>query len=161
MRKHRQHSGPLRRWEKLLGFLLFFTLAFFPFISINALFAELAIFVRELPEHDTIGSLIGAAFQIANVSPMILVAVGHYFRIRESLVIPVFIGLGVLDTLLLAVFWSANAGGHSVALLLLSFLSGIVGCTGVVFLFAYVSSNYHPLMIAATSTGLCCARGLL
>ena len=61
---------------------------------------------------------------------------------REVLMLTIFMWLSILDMILLAIFWNHNAvvfsGNHSVGLILLTFFSGVVGCSGVVFLYAFV-----------------------
>ena len=39
---------------------------------------QISIFVETAPEKDNIGTILGISFQIGNVSPLILVLLGHW-----------------------------------------------------------------------------------
>lgn len=138
-------------------YLLCFMFGFFPFLIINAIFAELPVFIDEAPEGKRIGALLGTAFQIANITPFVYIFCQEHFRIRDRIAVPALSLLGVLDAVLLIALWNKHVpiGGSETSfwLLFCTFLSGVVGCTGVVVLFGYVSS-YRMLYLSAVSSGL-------
>ena len=47
---------------------MFFIVGLFPWLTVNGVFAELAVFNRYMPEHKKLSSQAGMACQIANIS---------------------------------------------------------------------------------------------
>ena len=52
----------------LTEWLKFFVVGLFPWLAVNGVFAELAVFNRYMPEHKKLSSQAGMACQIANIS---------------------------------------------------------------------------------------------
>eukprot|EP00762_Andalucia_godoyi_P004203 ANDGO_05563.mRNA.1 hypothetical protein ACA1_140250 len=134
-------------------YTLFLLMGFFPFLLINSIFSELPFLVDTLPEGKSIGVYIGAAFQVANISSFIYIFVNERKPIRDTISLPLLSSLGIADAFLLSALWNKRVNSTSFWVLLCTFLSGIVGCTGVVALFGYVS-KFKMTFLSGVSTGL-------
>ena len=107
-------------------------------VCINGLWVELPLLVPHIPEGWYLPSYLSVLIQMANVGPL-FVTLMHRFRpgrLNETAVIYFIISLGVVASLLLALFWRETpvvAGAPcSVALLVLTFFLATVDCTSSV-----------------------------
>jgi len=143
--------------QNVTGYILFLILGFIPFSFINGLWAEVPIFIHETKEGNSIASLIAASYNVANIFPFLYVFLMSFVKISEKYSIIFFTLLGIVSCIVLGFFWkgSTHVFGKdiSIALLVFSFTSGLVGCTLVLVLYAF-ASNYRRLFTSALSTGM-------
>lgn len=107
-------------------------------VAINGMWVELPLVVPEIPEHWYLPSYLTVLIQMANIGPLFITLLHRFCpgKLDERPVIYFIVGLGIVVTFLLALFWKhtvAIAGSlHSVPLLILSFLLSAVDCTSSV-----------------------------
>ncbi|MED6257015.1 hypothetical protein ATANTOWER_006471 [Ataeniobius toweri] len=116
-------------------------------VSVNSLWVELPVVVRELPEGWNFPAYLSVLIAFGNLGP-IAVTVTHHCapsRLNERVAIYCIQALAVVASLFLAIFWSHTvtmAGAErSLPFLLLSFVLALVCCTSTVtflpFMFQY------------------------
>ena len=109
--------------------LKFFTVGLFPWLAVNGVFAELAVFNRYMPEHKKLSSQAGMACQIANIS-LVYVYLRRVYRdsfISNRTTVWLLLFLNCVSCVALALFWRVTNGEHSIVILLCTFTGGIVG----------------------------------
>ncbi|XP_075772942.1 LOW QUALITY PROTEIN: solute carrier family 52, riboflavin transporter, member 2 [Pelodiscus sinensis] len=104
-------------------------------VAVNALWVELPVVVKQLPEGWNLPAYLSVLIALGNVGP-VAVTLAHKLapgRLRERWVIQAMQALGVVAALFLALFWhrTAEVAGEprSLAFLLLAFLLALVCCT--------------------------------
>ena len=137
----------------LYGWWLFFLLGAAPWLVVNGIFIEMPIFTKTLPEGDKLAAIIGAVVQIGNAAPFAYLPLRHRFGLRQDVTVGVMLVIEVLVCLLLCFTWNKYIGGHSIPLLLTTFLGGVVGCTSKVTWFPF-AGDYRKEAISAMSTGM-------
>ena len=135
--------------------LKFFIVGLFPWLAVNGVFAELAVFNRYMPEHKKLSSQAGMACQIANIS-LVYVYLRRVYRdsfisIRTTVWLLLF--LNCVSCVALALFWRVTNGEHSIVILLCTFTGGIVGILSIVTLYPWATSFQQPRAVSAISTG--------
>lgn len=107
-------------------------------VAINGMWVELPLVVHHIPENWYLPSYLTVLIQMANIGPLFITLM-HRFRpgtLDERPVIYCIVVLGIVATFLLAFFWNNTVviagSGHSVPLLILSFLLSVVDCTSSV-----------------------------
>ncbi|KAG8240249.1 hypothetical protein J437_LFUL004709 [Ladona fulva] len=126
--------------------ILALTFALGAWISVTGFWVELPILIAHLPEGWRISSQLSVAIQLANIGPVIIGTIswhkkgegderGLSLSTRRCTIYSLLI-LGVIANIVLAFEWNATIviGGysHSLALILLLFSVGLIGCTSPV-----------------------------
>eukprot|EP01060_Flectonema_neradi_P035119 TRINITY_DN6360_c0_g1_i1.p1 TRINITY_DN6360_c0_g1~~TRINITY_DN6360_c0_g1_i1.p1 ORF type:complete len:464 (+),score=54.35 TRINITY_DN6360_c0_g1_i1:48-1439(+) len=137
----------------LYGWWLFFLLGAAPWLVVNGIFIEMPIFTKKLPEGDKLAAIIGAVVQIGNAAPFAYLPLRHRYGLRQDITVCVMLVVEVAVCLLLCFTWDEYIGGHSIPLLLTTFLGGVVGCTSKVTWFPF-AGDYRKEAISAMSTGM-------
>ncbi|NXO00983.1 S52A3 protein, partial [Rhinopomastus cyanomelas] len=107
-------------------------------VAINGLWVELPLLVTVLPEQWDLPSYITIIIQTANVGPLLVTVMHHFWPglLKEVPVIYGIISVGVVSCLLLAFLWDCTSTisgiTHSTAFLLLTFFLSLVDCTSSV-----------------------------
>jgi len=152
------------RMNFFVAYLTFFVFGLSPWLLVNALYLELPIFIENISEGASIVVFMSSAIQLANIVAFFFV----WWQTRHSplpysLSISGIIVLAIIDSFLVGCFWDVEVNilnsMHSVTLLVWTFLAGCVGCLSMVIFFPF-ASQYDPVLISATSTGMGC-NGLL
>lgn len=133
-------------------FALFVVFGISSWLTVNSTWAELPELVRRVPEGWAIATYMSFALQLANVGPVCY----SYVRVRGLVtmcnIIYGLLLLGTVASLLLAVLWehTTRLGGdrHSVALLLLCFVSGVVDCTTTLVYWPFAALFPKPYTVA-------------
>jgi hypothetical protein len=140
---------------------LFTLLGFFPFLIINAVFAEIAFLIAAQPEGKSLGAILGLSFQLANISSFIYIYCAEKYRLPDTPALSVLSTLGLVVAILICALSPVTVNGHSVPLIVLVFMSGVVGCTGIVVLFGFAakfdSKNTTFLSSGLAVSGCACA----
>ena len=135
--------------------LKFFIVGLFPWLTVNGVFAELAVFNRYMPEHKKLSSQVGMACQVANIS-LVYVYLRKVYRdsfISIHATVWLLLFLNCVSCVALAFFWRVIDGEHSIVILGCTFTGGIVGILSIVTLYPWATSFQQPRAISALSTG--------
>ena len=140
--------------------LMFFSVGLFPWLVVNGIFAELAVFNRILPEGKSLSSQAGAICQVANVG-LVYVWLRHRYGefISISKTMWLLLGLSFVSCVVLSFAWNVTVGGVSVVLFSTTFTGGIVGIVGLTVIYPW-ASRFPPSATSAVSTGTA-SSGLL
>uniref|UniRef100_A0A1A8IWJ1 Riboflavin transporter n=1 Tax=Nothobranchius kuhntae TaxID=321403 RepID=A0A1A8IWJ1_NOTKU len=116
-------------------------------VSVNSLWVELPVVVRELPEGWNLPAYLSVMIALGNLGPMVVTVVHHCAPgwLNDRVVIHCIQALAVVASAFLAIFWSHRVGvGEtelSLPFLLLTFVLALVCCTSNVtflpFMFRY------------------------
>ncbi|KAJ4461983.1 putative riboflavin transporter 2 [Paratrimastix pyriformis] len=141
-------------WAFVGDWTLFFFLGFGPFLLVNALWAEMPFYVAQQPEKDSIATWVSSVYNIGNIFPLLYMAMMKYFpRIHDFHVLASLFILGIGASVLLAIFSQSVVGGISLILYMLTLVAGMIGCTGIVSLFAY-ASQFPSRLTSSFSAGM-------
>ncbi|KAJ0408863.1 hypothetical protein ATCC90586_007961 [Pythium insidiosum] len=126
-------------------------------IMTNASYIELGVFLRVLPEQYGIFAYSIFALQSANIYPLLYMLLnGREQRVRHATVIWVLLAVGIVTAMLMSVLWKETATvfgkPHSVAMLVLTHLGGLVSATSSVVFYPYVGT-FPGMYTSALSTG--------
>ena len=135
--------------------LMFFSVGMFPWLLVNGIFVELAVFNKILPEGIELSSQAGAITQIANVGLLYVWLRDRYKNSRWlslSYTIWALLGLCFVSCMILCFAWDVTVGGVSVVLLSTTFTGGLVGIIGLTVIYPWVS-EFPPGATSAVSTG--------
>eukprot|EP00033_Pygsuia_biforma_P002255 GCRY01002499.1.p1 GENE.GCRY01002499.1~~GCRY01002499.1.p1 ORF type:complete len:512 (+),score=98.39 GCRY01002499.1:229-1764(+) len=145
----------------LIGYCLFFLIGVSPFLLINALWAEVPIFVAQFDSGD-IASNIGLFYNLANVVPLIyvlLVTKSQKSRsassqsLADHFITSFLILLAIVDSFLICLFWRDKADGFFYGLMICTFLSGVIGCASTCVYFNLVG-QYKQIFKSSLSAGM-------
>ncbi|XP_077209657.1 solute carrier family 52, riboflavin transporter, member 2 isoform X2 [Paroedura picta] len=121
-------------------------------VSINALWVELPVVVKRLPEGWNLPAYLSVLIALGNVGPM-SVTLAHHFapgRLKERWLIHAIQLLAVGAALFLALFWHRTAAiagmEHSLAYLVLAFLLALLCCTSNVSFLPFMY-QFPPLFV--------------
>lgn len=127
-------------------------------VAINGMWVELPLIVPAIPEGWHLPSYLTVIIQMANIGPFFITFM-HRFRpgvLKERTVIYCILGLGIIATFLLAIFWKVTVtvadSLHSVPLLVLSFLLSVVDCTSSVTFLPFMT-RLHPQYLTTYFVG--------
>ncbi|CAL6028183.1 Conserved_hypothetical protein [Hexamita inflata] len=117
--------------------------AYGPFNVINALWAQFAEFNNVLPEGDSLNSTVNLVYNIANLLCLFAMPFLHKCRkLNDFILLESMLILAVILLLLLGFLYKVTINNKiSIVLLSVSFLSGIVGCFGVTYIFPTLSTS--------------------
>ena len=149
MNQYENNTFTTKQW------LQFFFVGLFPWVTVNSVFAELAVFNRYMPEGKELSSQAGLACQIANIS-LIYVYLRSIFQDRFITIektVYILLFLTIISCLTLSFLWQVTIGGHSIIILACTFSGGIVGILSIVTLYPWASNFQQPKAISALSTG--------
>ena len=149
MNQYENNTFTTKQW------LQFFFVGLFPWVTVNSVFAELAVFNRYMPEGKELSSQAGLACQIANIS-LIYVYLRSIFQDRFITIektVYILLFLTIISCLTLSFLWQVTIGGHSIIILTCTFSGGIVGILSIVTLYPWASNFQQPKAISALSTG--------
>ncbi|KAJ0393024.1 hypothetical protein P43SY_012111 [Pythium insidiosum] len=126
-------------------------------IMTNASYIELGVFLRVLPEQYGIFAYSIFALQSANIYPLLYMLLnGREQRVRHATAIWVLLAIGIVTAMLMSVLWKETAmvfgKPHSVAMLVLTHLGGLVSATSSVVFYPYVGT-FPGMYTSALSTG--------
>ncbi|TMW58902.1 hypothetical protein Poli38472_007047 [Pythium oligandrum] len=150
-----QHASQERRQIATYAAFVGFGLA--SWIMTNASYVELGVFLRELPEKYSIVAYLIFALQSANIYPfMYMLLNAHGQRVTHSTAIWFLLVLGIIVAILMSLLWhqttAINGHPHSVAMLVLTHLGGLVSATSTVVFYPYVA-GFPSIFTSALSTG--------
>jgi riboflavin transporter 2 len=108
-------------------------------LAVNGIWAEIPVLWSKAPERESLAPILTVTFQLANIGPLIFLAIRLRHKRRRKLqsysIIAMFV-VGVISSVLLAVFWNKTnqIGGseYSTALISISFMFALVDCTSSV-----------------------------
>jgi hypothetical protein len=133
-----------------------------PWLLVNALFAQLPIFIAQTPESFNIASYIVLLTQVGNgVAALFVVFLTHrgaHWSLQQranvcARAICVILVLETTASAAIAFLWTATLGGHSVAILLATVCGGIAGCMSVILVYPF-TAPLQPVATVAMSTGM-------
>ena len=108
-------------------------------------------------QSQTNSTYIGAAYNLANVVPLLYIYLNHRRPISDKSVVVLSAICAMASAVALALAWRVTAvlGGSSVSIVIIgmSFAAGACGCLLGVVLFAY-ASGFRPLATTALSLGM-------
>jgi len=117
------------------------------------------VLITETPEGPAIGAYLSVALQLSNVFAVLYVFVQNIKPISHTISVSVILILGFAVSILLSFFWETQGvlfgANHSIGLIVLVFISGVVGCLSVVVFYPF-SSLYNLQLTSALSTGMGC-----
>ncbi|GLD94756.1 hypothetical protein PINS_up003380 [Pythium insidiosum] len=147
----------MARSSRRATFAAFIGFGLASWIMTNASYIELGVFLRVLPEQYGIFAYSIFALQSANIYPlMYMLFNGREQRVRHATAIWVLLVIGVVAALLMSVLWKETAivfgKSHSVAMLVLTHLGGLVSATSSVVFYPYVGT-FPAMYTSALSTG--------
>ncbi|KAF4147620.1 hypothetical protein GN958_ATG03193 [Phytophthora infestans] len=138
-------------------FLAFVGFGLASWIMTNVTYVELGVFLRELPEHYSIYAYSILALESANLYPLLYMLLNAKQQLlSQSTVIWWILLQGVVVSVLMSMLWGQTASvfgaRHSIAMLLLTHLGGMVSTTSSVVFYPFVAS-FPPLFTSALATG--------
>ncbi|XP_025083159.1 solute carrier family 52, riboflavin transporter, member 3-B-like isoform X2 [Pomacea canaliculata] len=149
--------------SKLLVHVLVCVFAVSSWVDINGMWVELPILVSHLPEQWTLPSYITVLGQVANIGPLVFLAITYRISGRpvkrptlDKITSYIIMLVGLTSTLLLSFFWRSTqhvAGAErSLALLTLSFFLSLMDCTSSVAYVAFMAS-LQPVYLSSFFVG--------
>ncbi|DAZ95467.1 TPA: hypothetical protein N0F65_002152 [Lagenidium giganteum] len=155
-RKMQQLQTEQRR-NRVATFLAFACFGLASWVMTNATYIELGVFLQVLPESYGIYAYSIFALQSANIYPLLYMLLNsRQQRMKQTTMIWILLVIGVLVSLLMSLLWDHTAvvfgAEHSVAMLLLTHLGGLVSATSSVVFYPYVAT-FPPLYTSGLSTG--------
>lgn len=153
-------SGPRRlrdRRQRVATFAAFVGFGLASWLMTNVTYVELGLYLRELPEHYSIYAYSILALESANIYPMLYMLLNARQQLlRQATVIWWILAQGVVVAVLMSGLWAQTVSilgsRHSVAMLILTHLGGMVSTTSSVVFYPYVAS-FPPLFTSALATG--------
>eukprot|EP00007_Cunea_sp_BSH-02190019_P008331 CAMPEP_0174239170 /NCGR_PEP_ID=MMETSP0417-20130205/13687_1 /TAXON_ID=242541 /ORGANISM="Mayorella sp, Strain BSH-02190019" /LENGTH=481 /DNA_ID=CAMNT_0015318083 /DNA_START=79 /DNA_END=1521 /DNA_ORIENTATION=+ len=150
-------ADTLSRPRLVCGFLLFVVLGMAPQFLQNAIFSETPMFMQMLPEGRAITANLLTAFFLANIITLAYLIIDSIWPLRDDIVLPTVLTIGVVNTILLSFFWDTStefisSTETSWPLLICAFIAGGVGNTSTLVLFNF-ASLYMPVFSTAVSVG--------
>jgi hypothetical protein len=137
--------------------LAFFLIGCAPFSCINTMWSQTSIFRTCLPEGNGVASLIGSAYNAANLLPLVYMVVLIKYRLSDKWVMIVGTVFGVVVSVALALSWNVTApiGGYptSVVVVGMAFAAGVVGTLLGIVVFSY-AAEFSPVATTWLSTGM-------
>ena len=153
----------------IITYLLFCVFGIGSWVAINGVWAELPILLITQPECFKLATILTLMFQVANIGPLtysIVKIIWDRFRLKDLYLevagVFVILGIGVVSSLLLGIFWNHTTviGGQSssLSLYVLAFSLALVDCTSSVvfvpFMKHYPSQYMSALYIGEGLSGL-------
>jgi len=108
--------------------------------SSNVIFAELPLFVAQLPAGEKLGNQLSLMTQLGNIFLIAYKILDYHCQFRSADVIQVMMGMAVLSLLACANCWDHLIDGRSMPLLVVMGVAGGVGCLS--------NATYWSLMIS-------------
>jgi hypothetical protein len=137
--------------------MAFFLIGCAPFSCINTMWSQTSIFRTCLPEGNGVASLIGSAYNAANLLPLVYMVVLIKYRLSDKWVMLVGTVFGVVVSVALALFWNVTApiDGYatSVVVVGMAFAAGVVGTLLGIVVFSY-AAEFSPVATTWLSTGM-------
>eukprot|EP01125_Pyxidicula_operculata_P010192 TRINITY_DN3359_c0_g1_i3.p1 TRINITY_DN3359_c0_g1~~TRINITY_DN3359_c0_g1_i3.p1 ORF type:complete len:429 (+),score=63.24 TRINITY_DN3359_c0_g1_i3:184-1470(+) len=146
-------NNNLRKW---INFGLFFTIGLTSWLLTNAMFLEIPIFIRRLPEHYNIASYLVISTQVGNVVGLVhFILRSHFSKLLPKYSLLVTLIFAMCVALCTSFFWehTIKYGDEewSIALLVLCGLSGAVGSLSVVIMIPFAAIHGTWLTSAIAS----------
>lgn len=137
--------------------VVFFLIGCGPFSCINTMWSQTAIFRSCLPEGNGIASLIGSAYNAANVLPIVYMFLLLRYRLSDKWVMIVGTVFGVVVSVALALFWQVTepiaSTPTSIVVVGMAFAAGVVGTLLGIVVFSY-AAEFSPVATTWLSTGM-------
>mmetsp|Transcript_36631 Transcript_36631/g.62903 ORF Transcript_36631/g.62903 Transcript_36631/m.62903 type:complete len:411 (+) Transcript_36631:55-1287(+) len=134
-------------------FVLFLCIGLTSWLLTNSLFVQVAYFSDHLPEGDAIASQLSLMIQASNIFPLLFVVFHKFIRVPDAIFIIILQILAILVSIGLSLGWDIVWNNHSIVLLLLTGLSGLVGCMSVVIFYPF-AAQYSAFLTSAISLGM-------
>ena len=147
----------------LLTYLLFCVFGVGSWVAINGIWGELSVLVVSLPECYNLPAILAVIIQVANVGPIVYVALKFlltHYSVKiitiEIIAVYVIVGVGLVSCVVLSLVWDKTAvlGGqrHSVALIVLTFFLGLVDCTSTLVFIPFLK-HFPAVYVSALYIG--------
>uniref|UniRef100_K3WXK6 Nodulin-like domain-containing protein n=1 Tax=Globisporangium ultimum (strain ATCC 200006 / CBS 805.95 / DAOM BR144) TaxID=431595 RepID=K3WXK6_GLOUD len=152
-----QRTELIRKQQRAATFAAFVAFGLASWIMTNASYIELGVFLQELPEKYSIYAYSIFALQSANVYPLLYMALNDRGQlVKQSTVIWWLLATGILGAVLMSLLWRQTASvfgdQHSVAMLVLTHVGGLVSATSTVVFYPYVAM-FPSIFTSGLSTG--------
>lgn len=109
-------------------------------LGVTSVYLQLPIILSTAPEAWTLASYLVLTVQLGNIGSFVYIVYQKYSpkKIADDLLIYITLAIGCIAAIGMAFFYQVTIDGHSIALLLFSFLLSLVGCVSMVLFMPYM-----------------------